>query len=63
MGVAFRPAGCVQSAEECGNESPDIDTNRPPRRAPKIKEKPACGLTGFGADPDAGSVNWFLRPQ
>jgi hypothetical protein len=46
MGVSFQPAGCVKSAEECGNENPGIDVDRSPHPATKIKETPARGMTG-----------------
>jgi len=46
MGVSFQPAGCVKSAEECGNENPGIDVDRSPHPATQIKETPARGVTG-----------------
>jgi hypothetical protein len=57
MGVAFRPAGCITSAEECGNESPDIDIGGSPRGATKIKETPAGGLTGITCLPRRRGCN------
>lgn len=46
MGVSFYSAGCIKVAKECSTESSAININSSQRRATKIQEKPAGGVTG-----------------
>ena len=46
MGVSFHSAGCIKVAKECSTESSAININSSQRRrATKIQEKPAGGVT------------------
>jgi hypothetical protein len=45
MGVSFHSAGCIKVAKDCSTESSAININSSLRRATKIQEKPAGGVT------------------
>jgi hypothetical protein len=58
MGVSLRRAGCITSAEECSSQSRDIDVDRSPHPAAKIKETAARGVN---VDYRSSETTW-LQP-